>query len=895
MNARVQADSVNATAISPADAIALIPNREALADFSKAIFKNADPKGFVSARGYLDNGRDSQAIIIESVALGHPQYLDVIVERATQAAEWPKPVVFCPPIVTFISSKDAKTDNILEGVAISFDCDASPVPARESIVAVLGEPTVTVASGGEWNNPDTGEVERKCHLHWRLKDPTKTPADHKLLYEARELAAELFGGDPTAKSLVHPLRWPGSWHRKGEPKLAEIVELNDTEIDLHEAIKVLREAAGRREETADGFADAAVRKQLASNQEHVALALREIPNKDLSWADWNYFGLATWGATGGSDVGFNAFAEWSAKSSKSDPVITRERWEHYKTSPPNSLGFGTLVYHARQHKPGWGAETAVKVRPTIRIAGGNLPEIVDQAEQALIEGDFSLYQRGSLLVKPAPVPVDIADNKTTTAVRLAAVRSHLLVEMMTKAATWQRFDIRKNDWVSIDCPERVANTLLAREQWNLPILSGIVNCPVLRPDGSVVEIPGYDAATGLLFDPQGVQFDRVPDSPDKAAARRALDVLKDLIKTFPFVTKADESVALSAILTALHRRSLPTAPLHGFSAPGAGSGKSKLVDIASLIVDGREAAVMSLGRGEEEAEKRLGAALLAGDAIVSIDNIDAERPFGGELFCQALTQRMLKVRILGLSKNVEVPSNAAIFANGNNLTLVGDMTRRAIMCNIDSGEERPELRVFDRNPLAMVRADRNKYVIAALTVLKAFHVAGRPGQTTPEGKPITPLGSFEEWSNLIRGSLIWLGEADPCDTMEKIRKKDPKLGAMTAVVSQWLEVIGHNDRVTAKELINHATEENQDAYDQYRPGPRLREFKNPEFRDALLIVAGDGGAINSLKLGKWLGANQDRFVLGYKIVQDGERGGSKLWKLEPKTGPVDHAPARTHF
>jgi hypothetical protein len=64
------------------------------------------------------------------------------------------------------------------------------------------------------------------------------------------------------------------------------------------------------------------------------------------------------------------------------------------------------------------------------------------------------------------------------------------------------------------------------------------------------------------------------------------------------------------------------------------------------------------------------------------------------------------------------------------------------------------------------------------------------------------------------------------------------------------------------------------------------DFKHPEFRDALLIVAGDGGAVNSLRLGKWLAANQDRFVLGYKIVENGERGGSKLWRLEPKDAAV---------
>jgi hypothetical protein len=49
-----------------------------------------------------------------------------------------------------------------------------------------------------------------------------------------------------------------------------------------------------------------------------------------------------------------------------------------------------------------------------------------------------------------------------------------------------------------------------------------------------------------------------------------------------------------------------------------------------------------------------------------------------------------------------------------------------------------------------------------LTVLRAFHVAGRPSATVP-------LGSFEDWSTWIRDALIWLGQPDPCATMEKIK------------------------------------------------------------------------------------------------------------------------------
>jgi hypothetical protein len=725
-------------------------------------------------------------------------------------------------------------------------------------------------------------------------DDKEKKAKVEVLAKGQQFVA--FGTHP---GTMAPYSWPEQSPLGVPTSEVPIVTLELLQQFVRDAEEILRSAGGRtareikdeiKERERQGNAAARVRGNERPSRAKIQDALDHIVN-DLSYGDWIRIGFALYNEL--RDSGRDLWENWSATYSGSDPKVTAAKWPSFANG--RSIKIGTLFWYAKQN--GWWWKDSTRgpsvgdnptnhptTKPEIRVAGGNLPEIVSQAEQALIDGDFSLYQRGSLLVKPAPVPVDIADSRTTTAIRLAAVRPPLLVELMTSAATWLKFDGRKNDWVQIDCPERVANTLLAREQWALPVLTGIVNCPVLRPDGSVLEAPGYDAATGLLYDPQGVGFGRVPENPTKEEARRALDELKDLIKTFPFVTGADRSVALSAILTAIHRRSLPTAPLHGFSAPGAGSGKSKLVDIASLIVDGRQAAVMSLGRSEEEAEKRLGAALLAGDAIVSIDNVDPERSFGGELFCQALTQTMLKIRILGMSKIVEVPSNAAIFANGNNLTLVGDMTRRAVMCNIDSGEERPELRKFDRDPLAMVRADRNKYVIAALTVLKAFYVAGKPAQTKPTGEPIIPLGSFEDYSNLIRGALIWLGEADPCDTMEKIRKKDPKLGQMTAVISQWMEVVGL-DRVTAKDLIDEATKKVSAYQDP--------QFEHPEFRDALLVVAGDGGAINSLKLGKWLAANQDRFVLGHKFVQDGERSGSKLWKLEPKE--VKTALAQTNF
>lgn len=333
----------------------LNPDREALGRFASIMFKHAHRDGFVSLRAFPDNSKKDRAILVDPIRVGDPDFLDIAFERARQAAAWREPAVFCPPVATFLDSKSAKGDNICEGVALSVECDQLPQQARQTLEAILGAPTVAVESGGEWMNPKTGEVEPKVHLHWRLRKPTATPDEHAVLKEARRLATELVGGDGTNIAIVHPIRWPGSWHRKSTPRLAKVVAVSENEIDLTEALEILREAAG----VAD-FGSAGVKangKLRAADDAYVASALAAIPNgndpKAHHWDCWNRIGMATWAATGGSEIGREAFATWSAKSSKNDPVATENRWQHYRTSPPTKAGFGTLVYLARKHSPGW--------------------------------------------------------------------------------------------------------------------------------------------------------------------------------------------------------------------------------------------------------------------------------------------------------------------------------------------------------------------------------------------------------------------------------------------------------------------------------------------------------------------------------------------------------------
>jgi len=389
--------------------------------------------------------------------------------------------------------------------------------------------------------------------------------------------------------------------------------------------------------------------------------------------------------------------------------------------------------------------------------------------------------------------------------------------------------------------------------------------PTMRPDGSLLSKVGYDASTGLLYSPGNSALPVIPQSPTKADALAALTKLRGPLSGFPFMTDADEAVALSALLTSVCRMALSSAPMHGFSAPTAGSGKSILADTASVLRTGREASTIAPGKTAEEFEKRLGSTLLEGDGCVAIDN--CETPLGGEFLCQALTQPSLKVRPLGKSLMIEVSTAALFTATGNNLTFIGDMGRRALLCQLDPGVERPELRKFAFDPVQVFKNSRGEFVAAALTILRAYHVAGRPVQ-------VAPLGSFADWSNLVRSALIWLGCADPCDTMDKVRKADPELAQIKLMMTQWDIVVGAKG-VTTGELTALAIE-----MVEVSTGSIVKKFKHPEFRDALLATAGDGQNINGRRLGNWLSKRQDRVVDGKKFVSTSLRGGQNVWRLE---------------
>src|ERR1035438_161575 len=92
------------------------------------------------------------------------------------------------------------------------------------------------------------------------------------------------------------------------------------------------------------------------------------------------------------------------------------------------------------------------------------------------------------------------------------------------------------------------------------------------------------------------------------------------------------------------------------------------------------------GASEEETEKRLGAAMLAGQPLISIDNISGE--LGGDALCQIIERPVVEIRVLGRSDRVRIEARGtSLYATGNNFVVVADVCRRVITTNLDPADE----------------------------------------------------------------------------------------------------------------------------------------------------------------------------------------------------------------
>jgi putative DNA primase/helicase len=302
-----------------------------------------------------------------------------------------------------------------------------------------------------------------------------------------------------------------------------------------------------------------------------------------------------------------------------------------------------------------------------------------------------------------------SDGRKTVVARLRELSPESFLGPAAESAAFQKYDRKRNMWIDTDPPLRHMRVILASERrWRFPHVTGVIITPTLRPDGSLLADPGHDPETELYLLP-GFQLPPIPEHPNKDQVSAALKLLIDLLSEFSFKRidgehqkRLNRSVALSGLLTALVRGSLPTAPMHLVRAHMAGTGKSYLIDTFATVATGRICPVITALKGAEETEKRLGSVILSGIPMISLDN--CVHDLSGEFLCQIAERPVVKVRILGRSETPDCEIHTALYATGNNIGFKGDMVRRGLVCNLETLDERPELRKFRRDALRQAAA-----------------------------------------------------------------------------------------------------------------------------------------------------------------------------------------------
>jgi hypothetical protein len=333
-------------------------------------------------------------------------------------------------------------------------------------------------------------------------------------------------------------------------------------------------------------------------------------------------------------------------------------------------------------------------------------------------------------------------------------------------------------------------TLGLKDRRNLKPLNAVINAPVVLRDGAVLDHSGYHAPSRLFFDPMGQEVQPVPSNPTMDEAEAALAMLWAPFESFPFVDAFAKGAMLAALLTAVERPVLPTAPALAFDAPVQGSGKTLLARCVGYLASGREPDTFphTKGRDDEEVRKRLFAALVMGTTTLLWDNVVGS--FDSAAMAGFLTAPVMADRVLGKSQALRLPNRALLIFTGNNITFEGDMPRRVIKCRIDPRSATPFAREFAMDPLDHVRTHRHDMVAAACTLIGAYQTSGA---ARAKGR----MASFEEWDDIVRQTVVWVGAnvsigefGDPMELVREAQVDDPMVDALGDLLQALADQFG---------------------------------------------------------------------------------------------------------
>ncbi|HVZ30835.1 MAG TPA: hypothetical protein VG963_00330, partial [Polyangiaceae bacterium] len=450
--------------------------------------------------------------------------------------------------------------------------------------------------------------------------------------------------------------------------------------------------------------------------------------------------------------------------------------------------------------------------------------------------------------------------------RIRALPLPRIHELLTMVAQFEKTG-EGGTFVEASPPRNVAPTLMARGCWpGIPVLYGISRWPIFRVDGSLCTKPGYDSTTGLLYEPTCDV--RVPESPSRDDARLAIELLLDLLVDFPFVDRrVHETAWLATLLAIVGRAAIDgPVPLLLIDASDNGSGKTLLADLLAAIVLGKAAPRRTKPESPEEWKKAMLSLALAALPLVLLDNVTGT--LQSDALDAVLTGTEFQERALGGNEETTQRFHSVFAVTANNALISEDLVRRSLQVRLEPGVERPEQRTDYRHPelLRHALARRAELLGSALTVLRAYFVAGCPKV------PMRPMGSYEEWSRVVRAALIWAGQPDVAVTQDELRDSaNEERTDASMLLRAWHAYLGEAPTTLADLVDDLARVE----IGQY---PRKEALR---LALSTICPAPEGKLPTSRKLGYRIRALTGKVMPGGFVLRRGKHGDRGIpWRVE---------------
>lgn len=406
--------------------------------------------------------------------------------------------------------------------------------------------------------------------------------------------------------------------------------------------------------------------------------------------------------------------------------------------------------------------------------------------------------------------------------------------------------------------------------WLRP-LRGVIHSPICRPDGTLIEAPGYDTATGLLHLPEpGLTVPPVPERPTTAQVAAAVALLGEMLAGFPFVSPHHRANYVGALLTPLLRAVAPPPyKLHAIEAHQPGSGKTLLANLSRHIHGGVFRAEMP--DDDSELRKQITAILsITTGPVIVLDNVSGA--LKSSTLAGLLTSSQWDDRPLGATAWTRAANDRLWTITGNNLAIGGDLPRRTIRTVIDPGRPNPEQRTeFAITDLeTWVKAHRGDLLAALLTIVRAWVVEGMP---TPVKRS---SDGYAHWIHTVAGILACAGikgTFDDASTQVEIGLDDDEWGIFLAAAHR-----AYGERAwTAKELLGDV---HTGSLIEPKPIPA---DALPGDLEARILKPGTVPTSLAKSLTWWLRNREGRWAGGLTIRSagvDSSHGKNRLWRIQ---------------